>query len=261
MKNIVIVLSFSLLFILGSFSTTDVKDYKIRKIVIDAGHGGKDPGTHGQISKEKNVVLPIALELGKIFNEFMPEVEIIYTRKDDSFPSLYERADKANSKNADLFISIHANAAPYSASVHGTETYVMGLNKTEANLNVAMRENSVIELEENYEENYEGFDPNSPESYILFNLYQNAFLDNSLTLASNIENQFASRVGRKSRGVRQAAFLVLWRTSMPSVLIEVGFLSNAKEEKELNDKLQQTYIASGIFRAVRDYKEEIESRK
>jgi N-acetylmuramoyl-L-alanine amidase len=261
MKNIVTILSFSLLFLLGSFSTTDVNDYKIRKIVIDAGHGGKDPGTHGQISKEKNITLPIALELGKIFNEFMPEVEIIYTRKDDSFPSLYERADKANSKNADLFISVHCNAAPYSASVHGTETYVMGLNKTEANLNVAMRENSVIELEENYEENYEGFDPNSPESYILFNLYQNAFLDNSLMLASNIETQFASRVGRKSRGVRQAAFLVLWRTSMPSVLVEVGFLSNVKEEKELNDKLQQTYIASGIFRAVRDYKEEIESRK
>jgi N-acetylmuramoyl-L-alanine amidase len=259
MKNIVIGSCFSIALLLGSFTTIGVKDYRVKKVVIDAGHGGKDSGTYGDFSYEKDVALDIALELGEIINKYMPDVEVIYTRDKDSFPSLNDRADIANKNGADIFLSVHCNSAPYSESVHGTESYVMGLNKTEKSLEVAMRENSVIELEENYQENYEGFDPNSPESYILFNLYQNSFLNNSLSLASNIETQFAKRVGRKSRGVKQGPFLVLWRTSMPSVLIEVGFLSNPKEEVDLNDDLQQTYIASGIFRAFRDYKKEIES--
>lgn len=259
MKNIVIGSCFSIALLLGSFNTVGVKDYRIKKVVIDAGHGGKDSGTYGSFSYEKDVALDIALELGSIIKKYMPDVEVIYTRDKDSFPSLNDRADIANKNGADIFLSVHCNSAPYSEAVHGTETYVMGLNKTQKSLEVAMRENSVIELEENYEENYEGFDPNSPESYILFNLYQNSFLNNSLSLASNIETQFAKRVGRKSRGVKQGPFLVLWRTSMPSVLVEVGFLSNPKEEIDLNDDLQQTYIASGIFRAFRDYKKEIES--
>ncbi len=248
----------SILFL--SFNNTGVKDYKIRKIVIDAGHGGKDPGTSGEYSHEKDIALNIALETGKIIKEYIPDVEIIYTRKDDSFPTLMDRADIANNNHADLFISIHCNSAPWSNTVHGTETYVMGVQNSGRNFEVAKRENSVILLEENYEENYQGFDPNSPESYILFSLTQNAFQERSIALASKVESQFKNRVGRKSRGVKQSSLYLLWSTGMPSVLIETGFLSNSKEERDLNDKLQQTYIASGIFRAFRDYKNELESK-
>lgn len=258
MRNIAIPFCISVLFILGSFHSANVTNYKVDKIVIDPGHGGKDPGTHGVISKEKDIALSIALEVGRIIKENLPDVEVVYTRKDDSFPELHERADIANQQDADLFVSIHANWVG-NPKIHGTETYVMGLDKLEKNFQVAQRENAVILLEENTEENYDGFDPNSPESYILFSLYQSAFQQNSLKLAQNIEGQMKNRVGRNSRGVRSAPFLVLWRTSMPSVLFEVGYLSNAKEEKDLNDPLNQVYIASGIYRAFRDYKQEIES--
>lgn len=260
MKNIIGTLLISTIMVFVSSISTSSRDYKIRKVVIDAGHGGKDPGTHGAFSIEKDIALDIAKETGKIINQYIPDVEVIYTRTDDSFPSLYKRANIANKNGADLFISIHCNYAPYSNKVYGTETYVMGLKMTEENFEVAKRENSVISLEENSAENYEGFDPNSPESYILFSLYQNAYMNNSLLIAQNVEDQFKNRAGRKSRGVKSAGFLVLWKTSMPSILIETGYLSNAKEEKDLNDKLKQTYIASGIYRAFRDYKEEIESR-
>ena len=183
---------------------------------------------------------------------------MIYTRDKDSYPTLAERAELANKREADLFISIHCNwlSRP---EYNGTETYVMGLHKSDANFEVAKRENSVITLIENAQENYDGFDPASPESYMLFNLYQSAHRSNSLMLAQNVENQFKTRVGRNSRGVKQAGFLVLYKTAMPSILIETGYLSNAKEEKDLNDPLQQTYIASGIYRAFRDYKKELES--
>lgn len=258
MRNIAIPFCISFVLALGSFHTVGVKSYKIDKIVIDPGHGGKDPGTHGVISKEKDVALEIALEVGRIIKENLPDVEVVYTRSDDSFPELHERADIANQIDADLFISIHANWVS-NPRIHGTETYVMGLDKLEKNFQIAQRENAVILLEENTEENYDGFDPNSPESYILFSLYQSAFQQNSLRLAENIEAQMKNRVGRNSRGVKSAPFLVLWRTSMPSVLFEVGYLSNEKEEKDLNDRLNQVYIASGIFRAFRDYKEELES--
>lgn len=258
MRNIAIPFSISMLLVLASFLPANKGTYKIDKIVIDPGHGGKDPGTHGAISKEKDVALRIALEVGRIINENLPDVKVVYTRKDDSFPELHSRADLANEQDADLFISIHANWVA-NPSVHGTESYVMGLDKQEKNFQIAKRENSVILLEENQEDQYDGFDPNSPESYILFSLYQSAYQQNSLRLAQNIEDQMKTRVGRNSRGVRSAPFLVLWRTSMPSVLFEVGYLSNAKEEKDLNDDLNQVYIASGIFRAFRDYKQELES--
>lgn len=258
MRNIAIPFCVSVLLILASFHSVGVKSYKIDKIVIDPGHGGKDPGTHGAISKEKDLALGIALEVGRIIKENLPDVEVVFTRTDDSFPELHERADIANQLDADLFISIHANWVG-NPRIHGTETYVMGLDKLEKNFLVAKRENAVILLEENTEENYDGFDPNSPESYILFSLYQSAYQQNSLKLAQNIESQMKNRVGRNSRGVRSAPFLVLWKTSMPSVLFEVGYLSNAKEEKDLNDQLNQVYIASGIYRAFRDYKQELES--
>ena len=258
--NIVRTALIALIFILGSFTPVEVRDIKVKRIIIDAGHGGKDNGTSGSFSREKDVALQIALELGNTIKKYMNDVEIVYTRADDTFIGLKERADVANKKKADLFISIHCNAVDQNKEKsYGTETWVMGLHKTEANLQVAQRENSVILLEDNNNEKYEGFDPNDPESYILFSLYQNAYLENSLNLADKIENQFSERVGRYSRGVKQAGFVVLYQTTMPSVLVEVGFLTNSKEEKYLNDKLGQTYIASGIFRAFRDYKQEIES--
>ncbi len=256
MRNIVVLFTISVFF-LFSFHPTGPVAYKVRRIVIDAGHGSHDPGTSGKFSKEKNVALQIALELGRVIEENMPDVEVIFTRENDTFLELHERADLANKKAADLFISIHCNAFQNTA-VFGSETYVMGLDKVNKNLDVAKRENSVMLLEKD-QTKYEGFEPGSDESYILFNLYQSAHLNNSLMLAAEIEKQMKERVGRNSRGVRQAPFWVLWQTTMPSVLVETGYLSNSKEEKELNDKLNQVYIASGIYRAVRTYKEKMES--
>jgi len=257
MKNIVRIFIISLFILAGSFSSVGLRDYKIRKVVIDAGHGGKDPGTSGAISKEKDVALSIALETGRIIKENVPDVEIIYTRQKDSYPTLHDRANLANKENADLFISIHCNANP-NHKIYGSETYVMGGHKSDENLEVAQRENSVILNEEGYEDIYGDFDPNSPESYITFSMIQSAYQQNSVKFAQNIQYQFKNRVSRKSRGVKSAGFLVLWRTTMPSVLVEVGFLSNQKEEKELNDKVNQVFIASGIYRAFRDYKDELE---
>ncbi len=228
--------------------------------MLDAGHGGHDPGTHGDISKEKDIALKIALKVGGYIEEKLPDVEVIYTRDDDTFVELHGRAYIANKNGADLFISIHCNAFPLNPEVKGTETYVMGLSKASRNLEVAKKENSVIYLEENYEQQYQGFDPNSPESLILLSLEQHAYQENSLMLAANIENQFKHRAGRRSRGVKMAPFWVLWDTSMPSVLVETGYLSNKKEERDLNDPLLQDYIASAIFRAFRDYKNEIDAK-
>ena len=258
MKNIVRVSLFSIILLLGSFTTLEHKQYRVKKVVINAGHGGKDPGTSGKFSKEKDVVLKVALELESLIKKHLPGVEVVMTRRTDKYMELHNIASVANKSNADLFISIHCNSNPNKAIV-GSETYVMGLTKSAGNLEVAKRENSVILLEDDHKTKYEGFDPNSSQSHILFSLYQNAFNQNSLNLASKIESQFKNRVGRISRGVKQAGFLVLWQTSMPSVLIELGFLSNPREEKDLNDPLKQSYMASAIFRAFRDYKEELES--
>ncbi|MEO1053432.1 MAG: N-acetylmuramoyl-L-alanine amidase [Bacteroidota bacterium] len=258
-KNITVIFLLAAITLLGSSSDANLMEYKVRKVIIDAGHGGRDPGGLGSFAKEKDVALKVALKLGGYIEKYLDDVEVVYTRKSDHFVELDNRAEIANKNNADVFISIHANIAPWSSKVHGTETYVMGLDKTQKNLEVAKRENAVILLEENYEEKYEGFDPKSDESLILFELYQSAYRDNSLMLAANIEDQFKNRVGRKSRGVKEAPFWVLWRTSMPSVLVEVGFLSNPTEEKYLTDDHNQSLIASGIFRAFRDYKNQIES--
>jgi N-acetylmuramoyl-L-alanine amidase len=256
-RNIVAVSFLVVLFLLSSFSTFEKKDSTIRKIVIDAGHGGKDVGCNGKVSKEADIALKIALELGSTIEKNLPDVKVIYTRKNDTFVELIDRAGIANKNKADLFISIHCNAGP--ASAHGTETYTMGLHTSEGNLQVAKRENSVILQEANYQEKYNGFEPNSPQSHILFSLYQSAYIDNSLRFASKVEDQFKQKVGRASRGVKQAGFLVLWKSAMPSALIEVGFLTNPTEEKYLNDKTNQTYIASGIYRAFKEYKQELES--
>ncbi len=230
---------------------------KVKKVVIDAGHGGHDPGAVGKMSKEKDVTLSIALKTGKFIEENLPDVEVIYTRKTDVFVELYRRAKIANEAKADLFISIHCNANK-STTPYGAETYVMGLHKSEANLSVAQLENASILLEDDYHVKYEGFDPTSPEGYIFFSMLQNAFLDQSLGLASSVQQHFKDRVNLFDRGVKQAGFLVLYKTTMPSILIETGFISNAKEEKMLASDEGQTYIASAIFRAVKDYKKSVE---
>jgi N-acetylmuramoyl-L-alanine amidase len=231
----------------------------VQVVVIDPGHGGEDPGAVGKLAHESDIVLPIALKVGKYIEENFPDVKVIYTRDKNILIPLYERADIANKAKADLFISIHANYANAS-KVTGTETYALGAHRSEQNLEVVMKENSVITLEEDYTINYEGFDPNSSESYIIFSLMQNIHLGQSLTFASYVQRQFRERVSRIDRGVKQDIFLVLWRTTMPSVLIETGFITNPAEEKYLMSEDGQTYLASAIFRAFKDYKLDIENK-
>lgn len=259
MKNIVRALRILALLVLGAFDNAGTPKYRVKKVVIDAGHGGYDPGALGGFSKEKEITLRIALELGDIIKQCMKDVEVIYTRQTDTFVTLHDRAKIANKNNADVFISVHCNATPQDPTTYGTETYTMGLHTSRYNLEVAKRENSVILMEDDYRDNYQGFNPQLPESLILFSLCQNANNDNSLRLAQNIQHQFENRVGRKSRGVKQAGLLVLWRTTAPSVLVEVGFITHPQEEKYLNSQSGQSYIASGIFRAFRDYKNELEA--
>lgn len=233
------------------------ESYRLKKVVIDAGHGGRDSGAIGKKSKEKDIVLAVALKVGEYIETAYPEVDVIYTRKEDVFVPLDERSNIANEKQADLFISIHCNANP-SRVPYGAETYVMGLHKSEGNLDVAMRENAVITYEEDYSTKYEGYDPNSAESFIIFSMMQNHSLGQSLNMASLLQDEFRDRARRHDRGVKQAGFIVLWKTSMPSVLVELGFLSNPKEEDYLITSEGQTYLASAVFRAFRAYKEQIE---
>ncbi len=228
-------------------------------VVIDAGHGGKDPGTHGKLSKEKDIALAIALKTGNYIESQIEGVQIIYTRKKDEFIELYKRAEIANKASADLFISIHCNGVS-DRRIKGSETFAMGLHKDDGNLEVAMKENSVITMEEDYSTRYQGYDPNSSESFIAFSLMQNIYLEQSLNFASFVQSQFKDRVGLRDRGVKQAGFLVLWQTTMPSVLVETGFISNVDEEKFLKSAKGQDYVASAIFRAFRDYKAAIDQK-
>jgi N-acetylmuramoyl-L-alanine amidase len=257
LKIFVIIHLFFVLF--GQNAFADGGKYRFRKVVIDAGHGGKDPGAIGKHSKEKDITLAIALKLGTYIEKYIPGVEVIYTRKTDEFIELYRRSAIANENNADLFISIHVNSNP--ESIHtGTATYVMGLNKIQENLEVAKLENSVILTEKDYKSRYEGYDPKLPESDIILSLFQNAYLEQSTLLASKIQKQFTEKAGRKDLGVRQAGLIVLWNCTMPSVLVETGFISNPTEEKYLMSDYGQSIIASAVFRAFRSYKEEIEKK-
>jgi N-acetylmuramoyl-L-alanine amidase len=245
--------------ILGSASSADIKNEKGWVIVIDAGHGGKDSGALGSISREKDITLAIALKTGEYIERNIKNVTVIYTRKNDVFVELTDRANIANKNKADLFISIHANWAK-SKSIHGTETFVMGDAKDQQNLEVAIKENEVILLEDDYSTKYEGFDPKSPESYIMFTLMQKVFQEQSTDLASKIQTEFREQVDRTDRDVKQAGFWVLFMTTMPSVLTETGFITNPSEEKYLNSKQGQDNIASAIFRACKDYINEIDSK-
>ena len=228
------------------------KDAYKHTVVLDAGHGGHDTGAIGKNGKEKDVVLSIALKVGDYIKKNMPDTRVIYTRDDDFFVPLDQRAAIANKNNADLFVSIHANSNKNSKPF-GTETFAMGLHKSQGNLEVAQKENSVIVMEQDYNTKYEGFDPSSAESYIIFSLMQNVYLDKSLKLASMVQDEFREKAKRADRGVKQAGFLVLWHTKMPSILIETGFISNEEEEKFLMSNTGQDYLASAIYRAIRDY--------
>jgi len=253
----IIVLSSCLLLFPYSIQASNL--YSIDKVVIDPGHGGKDPGCLGVFTNEKTIALGIALKLGKYIKENFNDIEVIYTRKRDDFVESHKRTSLANDNEADLFISIHTNAGPRTA--YGTESYVLGLPETDANIAVSERENLPILLEENYHEKYNGFNPNLSKASINPQFYQNPFLYQSSLLASKIQKQFKNTLHRRDRGVRQAGFVVLYKTKMPSILIEVGFLTNPCEEKFLSSAKGQYYLASAIFRGFKEYKIEMETQK
>jgi N-acetylmuramoyl-L-alanine amidase len=239
---------------LGAFSQ---HSSAIQTVVIDAGHGGHDPGALGQHTQEKHVNLAIALKLGSMIQRNMKDVRVIYTRDKDTFVELHRRAEIANENKADLFICIHCNASKNHA-LKGPETYVMGLHKSQANLNIAKLENASILLENDYQSTYNGFDPNADESYIIFSLYQNSNLDQSTDLAASIQSKLAESDEGGTRGVRQAGFIVLYKTTMPSVLVETGYLSNPDDEKYLMSEKGQDQIVAAIFKAFRGFRESID---
>jgi len=249
MKRITGILIIALL----SLSVMAEKPYTL---VLDAGHGGKDPGAVGKFSQEKDLNLSLVLEVGRLVNEQYPDVKVIYTRSGDVFIPLQTRADIANKANADLFLSIHTNSAE-KKEPRGVETFILGTDKMEQNLDVAMRENAVIKLEADYKTTYQGFDPNSIDSYIMFELMQNTYMDQSLQFAEQVQQRFVGHLNREDRGVRQAAFWVLHRTACPSVLFEMGFISNPEEERFLNSDSAMTMMAQALVNAFGAYSKRV----
>ncbi len=255
MKRLIVFFGILIGFTYHTVQLLNASESAVSTVVIDPGHGGRDYGAIGRNAAEKDIALAISLKLGEYIREHLPDVEVIFTRTTDVFVPLHERAQIANDNKADLFISIHCNSES-SRRARGTETFVMGLHRSEANLEVARRENKSILYEDDYLETYDGFDPHSPEANIIFSLYQNAYLDQSLTMAALVQTQFRDRARRIDRGVKQAGFLVLYEIAMPGILVETGFISNPTEEQYLMSSSGQAYLASAIFRAFRDYKEE-----
>lgn len=258
-----LILTLTLLTSLPSARIKPRQSGKLAKIVIDAGHGGLDPGCNGADEIwEKTVTLAISLKLGKMIEDSLPGVTVIYTRATDKFVDLWERPNIANRENADLFISIHCNSN-VNKTAAGSETYSMGVHKTEGNMEVAKRENAAIKYENDYKTNdrYEGYDPNSPESYIMLTLYQSAFVAQSLKFSQLVENATNKISKIKTRGVKQAGFLVLWQTAMPSVLVETGFLTNTADRAILKSEEGQKTIARGILNAIKSYKKDLEKTK
>lgn len=256
----VIFITFFATILLNVFSATIIaqerNSFGVKTIVIDPGHGGKDPGAIGTgryNATEADIVLDVGLKLRDYINKYFPDVKVIMTRETDVFLKLIERTKIANEADADLFISIHCNTIG-STHAHGSETFVLGMHKTEANLEVAKRENRVMLMEENYEENYGNFDPTSPESMIALSMMQREFLEQSIYFADLVQDQFRERVNRRDRGVKQAGYWVISRVVMPSVLIELGFISNPPEEDFLNSENGKVYMASAIYRAFKRYK-------
>lgn len=226
-------------------------------VVIDPGHGGKDVGCVGNLTNESTIVLDVAKRFGKLLNDSLPEVQVVYTRDDNRFITLQDRATIANKANGSVFISIHVNSVDRKnknrASINGASVYTLGLHKSDNNLSVAMRENSVMELEDDYSENYQGFDPNSSESYIIFELNQNIHLQKSFELANALQHELVATGGRVDKGVRQAGFWVLWATSMPSVLVELDFICNPESEKFLNADDGRDRLAESLYNAFAAY--------
>ena len=289
----ILVAFLSLSFLFGSsfYRHKDDPKRKVKTIVIDAGHGGKDPGCSGHIHNEKTVALAVALKLGKLIEDNMKDVKVIFTRKSDVFVDLEDRAKIANDNNADLFISIHCNAAGKPVMIkdkktgkmraktyknkkgktvvvettnpepYGSETYVMGLKNEVGQMKVAQRENSAILLEDNYETKYQGFDPDSEESYIIMSNYTSGYVIQSAGLAIKIQDEYSKKAGRVDKGVHRQSIWVLWRTAMPSILTEIGYLTNPQEEKFLGSEKGQDYMASCLFRSFRKYKDEQEGTK
>ena len=229
-------------------------------LVIDAGHGGHDAGARGAFSMEKNINLSVALQFGRYVEKYMPEVRVIYTRKTDKFVSLIERANIANRANADLFISVHTNALPAGKIARGFETYTLGMHRAKDNLDVAMRENSVISMEKDYKQTYQGFDPKSSESYIIFEFIQGKNMERSVELARMIQRKVCDNANRPDKGVHQAGFLVLRETSMPSCLIELGFITTPDEERILNNTDRVNDIAKSIYDGFAQYRNKYDKR-
>jgi N-acetylmuramoyl-L-alanine amidase len=283
----VLLLALSALFLFSEAQLAKIMPKGVKTIVIDPGHGGQDPGCNGESYKEKDIALGIALKLGAFIEKNLPDVKVIYTRKKDEFVELGERAEIANRNKADLFISIHCNAAANYAiykdkagkvhyktykdkkgnirkvEVHnpkpfGSSTYVMGISNEKRKMNTAKRENAAILLEDNYKKTYDGFDPESDEAYIVMSLWTGANVEQSADIASKIQAEYVKKAGRVDKGVQRQSLLVLWRTVMPSILTEVGFLTNPEEEKFLGSEKGQKYMAAALFRAVRTYKDEAE---
>ena len=241
----------------SNVSSVWAKDFVV---VIDAGHGGHDPGAIGKISKEKNINLKVALKLGNLIKQNCNDVKVVYTRSKDVFIPLDRRAEIANNAKADLFISIHTNALANNRTAKGASTWTLGLAKSDANLEVAKRENSVILYEGDYKTRYAGFNPNSAESYIIFEFMQDKYMEQSVHLASLVQKQFRHHCKRVDRGVHQAGFLVLKASAMPSILVELGFISTPEEERYLNTEEGSSTLAKGIYRAFLSYKREHEIR-
>jgi N-acetylmuramoyl-L-alanine amidase len=255
MRKLFIVPIYLLSFVL-SFGTVFAANFTV---TIDAGHGGKDPGAIGSFAKEKSINLAVALKVGKLIESRYSDVRVVYTRKTDVFIPLEERAAIANNAHSNLFLCIHTNSS-LSPSASGAETYTLGLAKTQANMNVARRENAVILLEDNYKQKYQGFNPNSTDSYIMFEYMQDKYIDRSVQFASDIQTQFSQKANRADRGVRQAGFWVLHRTSMPAVLVEVGYVSNRNEEEFISSEGGQQRLAESIVTAFGKFKHEHDRR-
>jgi N-acetylmuramoyl-L-alanine amidase len=283
--NVILIAIISILIITSSSYQAFTQDYKIKTIVIDAGHGGKDGSTRGEYSTEKEVALKTALNLGKVIQDSMPGVKVVYTRTEDVFVPLYDRIGLANKEKADIFISIHCNDMPVyrstvitgyrkkngkripirqtisrkSTSTRGTETFVSGLGRMNEQDEVIKRENQAILLEENYKENYEGFDPANPENIIILSLMKNAYRSQSLKLAKMMQDEYIN-AGRIDRGVQEKSLAVLARAGMPAVLTEIGFISNPEEEDYMNSPEGQAEITNGLLKAIQRYKQSVESR-
>lgn len=255
-NSLLVLIILFVLFANQSFSQSN--DYKMKTVCIDAGHGGAVPGAVTNNVYEKNIVLDVVLKLGSLIESKHKDIKVVYTRKKDVDVGLYERAEIANKSNADLFISIHANST-LNKKAYGTETFVFGLNKTDANLKVAMKENDVIKYEKDYETKYQGFDPSKPESYIMFNMVQNCHREQSIDFADYVETSF-KKSGRHSRGVQEASLIVLIKTAMPAVLVELGFISNSIEEQYLMSSIGQDIIANNLFNAFENYKNKVEKK-